>query len=87
MSIDLNKMTVEQVGELRRECEKHLEIWFAFSQEGKSGRAPEFEAATSWRLDGQVEPCCECLEDYPRAELHFHGHIYCKKCRDERGKQ
>ncbi len=79
--MNLNTLTVEEVGNLRRECEKHLEIWFAFSANGKAGRTPEFEAATAWRLHGQTEPCCECGESYPRADLHFHDHIYCEKCR------
>ncbi len=29
---------------------------------------------------GKTEPCCECLADYPRADL-LNGEIFCKKCR------
>jgi hypothetical protein len=79
--IDLNKLTVEQVGNLQRECQKHLETWFGFSKEGKERQTDEFKAATEWRLKGLMEPCCECGDPYPRADLHFHGEIYCQKCR------
>ena len=79
---DLNKMTVNEIGELRRQCESHLEIWFAFSTSGKEGRTTEFEEATKWRLEGQTEPCCECGQDYPRADLHFRGDVYCPTCRN-----
>jgi hypothetical protein len=27
-----------------------------------------------------TESCCECGEDYPRADLILHGHIFCPKC-------
>ena len=84
-AIDLTLMTVEQVGELERECRRHLETWFAFSKEGKELRDAAFEAATKWRLADQMEPCCECGAEYPRADLHFHDEIYCPKCRSVEG--
>lgn len=78
---DLARLTVDEVSALRRLCDRHLEVWFGFSNSGREGRTPEFEAATRWRLQGRTEPCCECGDDYPRADLHFHGEIYCPKCR------
>lgn len=30
---------------------------------------------------GKVEPCGECGEDYPQADLHIHGHVFCSACR------
>lgn len=30
---------------------------------------------------GETEPCCECGEDYPRADLIIDSEIYCRKCR------
>lgn len=29
---------------------------------------------------GETEPCCECGNDYPRADL-IRGEIFCKPCR------
>jgi hypothetical protein len=78
---DLNRLTVEEVAALRRACERHLETWFAFSPQGRAGRTPAFEAATRWRLDGKTEPCCNCGEPYPAADLHFGDEIYCPGCR------
>lgn len=34
-------------------------------------------------LGNEMEPCCECGEDYPRAEL-LAGEVYCAKCRAAR---
>lgn len=82
--VDLNKLTLVEVRELQRDCERHMQIWFGFSLEGRVGMTPEFEAATAWRLQGQTEPCCECGEDYPRADLHFHRQIYCESCRGKK---
>jgi len=31
-------------------------------------------------MQGKTEPCCECGNEYPRADL-LAGHIYCKRCR------
>lgn len=31
---------------------------------------------------GQKVPCCECGEDYPKADL-MRGNVFCKKCRKE----
>ncbi len=39
------------------------------------------EPAKGEALEGKTEPCCECGEDYPRADLVGGGHIYCPKCR------
>lgn len=81
--IDLNKLTVDQVGALQIACQRHLETWFGFSTKGKERQTAEFKAATAWRLEGKVEPCCECGEDYPTIDLHFGGHIFCEKCRKQ----
>lgn len=81
--IDLNKLTVEEVSKLKRKCEDHLETWFAFSTRGRENRTEEFIAATRWRLEGMTEPCCECGDRYPKADLHFYGEIYCAKCSKE----
>jgi hypothetical protein len=81
--IDLNKMSIEQVTALRRLCEQHLGTWFGFSVQAKERQTPEFKAATAWRLEGKVEPCCECGENYPTVDLHFGGHVFCEKCRKQ----
>lgn len=81
--IDLTKLTVEEVSSLQARCKAHLEAWFGFSEAGKAARTDEFIAAVKWRLDGQTEPCCECGEPYPRADLWLDDHIYCPKCRKE----
>lgn len=33
------------------------------------------------RYAGQFEPCCDCGEDYPQADLKLRGEILCEKCR------
>src|SRR5262245_40196654 len=43
----------------------------------------EFDPCTGQPLDGKVEPCCECGNDYPRADLVVRGDIYCPKCRPD----
>lgn len=80
--IDLHKLTINEIGDLRRQCEQYMETWFGFSREGKARQTPEWIAAAIWRLEGKTEPCCKCGEDYPAADLHFGGHVYCAKCRE-----
>lgn len=30
---------------------------------------------------GETVPCCECGEEYPRADSVIDGQIYCERCR------
>lgn len=45
------------------------------------GEQDEYDPSTGENLTGRVEPCCECGEEYPRADLVVRGEIYCPKCR------
>lgn len=44
--------------------------------------AQEFDPVTKENLTGKMEPCCECGEDYPRADLVLRREIYCARCRE-----
>ncbi len=41
----------------------------------------ERDPYTGEDLTGKTEPCCECSEDYPRADLAIRGEVFCAKCR------
>jgi hypothetical protein len=45
---------------------------------------PHEEERFRSHYQGQTEPCCECGEEYPRADLVIGGEIYCAKCRGKR---
>lgn len=44
-------------------------------------REIEFDPLTGEKLTGKAEPCCECGEDYDRADLMVRGEVHCPKCR------
>lgn len=44
-------------------------------------KPPTIDPVTKEVLDGKFEPCCECGEDYPRADLILDSEIFCPKCR------
>lgn len=46
----------------------------------------EFDPVTNECLYGVTECCCDCGEDYPRADLVIRDQIYCPKCRRTSGK-
>jgi hypothetical protein len=77
MNIDLNKMSVKEIGELERQCREHLNTWFGFSRTSKEKQTPEFKEATKWRLEGLTAKCCECGKDYPLVDLHFEKQVFC----------
>lgn len=77
----LHGMTIDEIGGVKDTAAEYLSMWFGFDQKQKAKRTPEWIEAASKRLAGQVEPCCECGEDYPRVDLHFGREIYCPKCR------
>lgn len=74
-------MTIDEIGNLKRAADEYMSMWFGFDRTQAAKRTPEWIEAASKRLAGQVEPCCECGEDYPRVDLHFGREIYCAKCR------
>lgn len=45
-----------------------------------AGPAEDFDPISGENLTGKVEPCCECGEDYPRANLILRGEIFCPAC-------
>lgn len=84
---DLHKLSLDELSDLRTAVNRYMETWWGFSRESRARQTPEWVAAAVWRLEGQTEPCCECGEDYLRADLHFGGHIFCPKCREtEKGR-
>lgn len=66
----------------RQGCEEYQAKLFGFSAEARGKRTPEWVEKASKRYEGQTEPCCECGEDYPKADLIFRSEIYCPKCRE-----
>jgi len=83
-TVNLHQLTLDEIGQLRRQCEMYLETWYGFSPESRSRRTPEWVAAALWRLDGQIEHCCYCGADYPRADLVFGDHVCCAQCRQDK---
>lgn len=79
--MNFHDMSIEEIGQLRRSCDDYLSMWFGFSEEARSKRTPEWVEAAAKRLEGKTEPCCECGEDYPAADLQLGGEIYCANCR------
>lgn len=79
--IDLHKLTIEELSQLRKDIDSYFNTWFGFTSVNRAKRTAEWIEKAKWRLEGQVEPCCECGEDYPRFDLHFNDEIYCTKCR------
>lgn len=45
------------------------------------GESDEYDPHTGQNLTGKVKPCCECGEDYPRADLVIRSEVFCPKCR------
>lgn len=79
--LDLHKLTLEQLRDLRNRVDDYFSTWFGFTRESKAKQTPEWIEQARWRLAGKTEPCCECGNDYPTEDLHFHGEIYCQECR------
>jgi len=81
--VDLHKLTIEELVELRRQVDSYLSTWFGFSDNARQGRTPEWIEQARWRLEDQTATCCECGEEYPLFDLHFGDEIYCSKCRQQ----
>lgn len=58
------------------------EVWIESRTVTEWTRVPEPTERREPSTDGR-EPCCDCGEDYPRADLINRGHVYCPKCRKD----
>lgn len=67
----------------RAGCEDYAAKLFGLKKPASEEERQRFRT----EYDGQTEPCCECGEPYPRADLIIDGEIYCSKCREAEAKQ
>ncbi len=79
----LHTLSTDDLGKFRRCIENYSHKLYGFSLEARAERTPEWCIKAAQRYQDQVEPCCECGEDYPKAGLAIYGEIFCAKCRRE----
>ncbi len=68
---------VEQLSRYAQEVVRLRELVDSLIQRTEAKPAP----VTDDDLAGKMEPCCECGENYPLADLILRGEIDCPKCR------
>lgn len=81
--VDLHAFSIEELGAMKRQIEEYIGMYFGFEKKLKAKRTEEWIEGASRRLEGEFVYCCECIEKYPKADLHFRDEIYCPKCRKE----
>ena len=76
-----HSMEIEEISKLRKHLDWYISKWFGFDPRAREARTAEWIVEASKRLEGKVEPCCECGNPYPAVDLHFGHQIYCSECR------
>jgi hypothetical protein len=74
-----HNMPPDSLGKFKRGCEDYSAKLFGL----KPPASEEERRLLKARYAGQVEPCCECGNDYPRGDLKIDGEIFCAKCRED----
>lgn len=78
-----HRKTIQEIAKVREALDYYVTMYFGFDRRAKEARTEEWIDKASKRLEGKTEPCCECGESYPAADLHLRDHVFCEKCRKE----
>ncbi len=75
--------SLDEIGRVSDHLKYYITKYFGFDKRAKEARTEKWIIKASKRLEGHIEPCCECGSFYPAADLVLRDEIFCEKCRKE----